>query len=107
MYDPQTTQLECTGICTVLKQANGLLLAGNDTGTLFVLDPQSGKSLQQFTDHKGSITDIYAVSTCNCMSHDSLTPPTFNRIVIVSCHVLKISLFVFIVGLNLKLREPL
>lgn len=70
MYDPQTIQLECTGgTCTVLRHANGLLLAGNDTGTLFVIDPQSGKSLQQFTDHKGAITDVYAVS--NSMSHDS------------------------------------
>lgn len=61
MFDSQTISLE-SGVYNVMAKANGFLLIGNSNGDLAVVEPTTGKTLQRFNDHKGSITDIYAVS---------------------------------------------
>ena len=52
-----------------MSVANGLIITGDTDGNVSVLDPTEkaaatppGGCLQKFSDHKGSVMDIYAVS---------------------------------------------
>ena len=66
MHSPLRTIL-CSAPLTSLSVANGLIVAGDIDGNISILDPSEkpavvGGCLQNFSDHKGSVTDLYAVS---------------------------------------------
>ena len=60
MYDSNVVKLSC--FPRAVAYSNGFLVTGDDSGCVRVLDVSDGKCLQEFSDHKGPITDIYAVS---------------------------------------------
>ena len=60
MYDSTVITLDC--VPSTITYTNGLLIVGEDSGGVKVIDPSNGKCLQQFSDHKARVTDIYAVS---------------------------------------------
>ena len=71
MHNPLRT-IACDAPLISMSTANGLIIAGNTGGNVSVLDPLEkaapGGSLQKFSDHKGSVMDIYAVSSVNIFS---------------------------------------
>lgn len=58
MYDSTVITLDC--VPSTIAYTNGLLIVGEDSGRVKVIDPSNGKCLQQFSDHKACVTDIYA-----------------------------------------------
>lgn len=68
MHNPLRT-IACDVPIVSMSVANGLVIAGDAGGNVSVLDPSEkaspGGPLQKFTDHKGSVVDIYAVSSVN------------------------------------------
>ena len=60
MYDSKEVKLSC--LPHSVAYSNGVLIVGDQNGSVKVMDTSSGKCLQEFTDHKGPVTDIYAVS---------------------------------------------
>ena len=62
MYESKEINLLQCGACNVIKMANNLLLIGDSTGRLSVVEPNTGNIHQQFQDHKGTITDLHAVN---------------------------------------------
>ena len=63
MYNPTRT-ITCDVPLTALTVANDKIIAGDIDGNIKVLDPSNAAldCLQKFSDHKGAVTDIYAVS---------------------------------------------
>ena len=68
MRNPLRT-IACDVSIASISVANGLIIAGDSGGNVSVLDPSEkaagaspGGCLQKFSDHKGSVMDIYAVS---------------------------------------------
>ena len=68
MHNPLRT-IACDVPIVSMSVANGLIIAGDSGGNVSVLDPSEktagaspGGCLQRFSDHKGSVMDIYAVS---------------------------------------------
>ena len=73
MHSPLRT-ITCDVPLTSMSVANGVIIAGDIDGKVSVLDPSEkpavvGGCLQKFTDHKGTVTDIYAVSLYYCLGH--------------------------------------
>ena len=68
MSSPLRT-ISCDIPLTVMSVANGLIIAGDSGGNVIVMDPSekmaatAGGCLQKFSDHKGVVMDIYAVSS--------------------------------------------
>lgn len=61
IYNPVKTvsnELPASSMCV----ANGLLITGDQDGNVRVLSPTSTECLQKFSNHKGLVTDLYAVS---------------------------------------------
>ena len=61
IYNPVKTisnELPASSMCV----ASGLLVTGDQDGNVRVLNPTSGDCLQKFSNHKGLVTDLYAVS---------------------------------------------
>ena len=71
MHNPLRT-IACDVPLVSMSTANGLIIAGDTDGNVSVLDPSEkaapGGPLQKFSDHKGTVTDIYAVSSVNIFS---------------------------------------
>ena len=71
MHNPLRT-IACDAPLVSMSTANGLIIAGDTGGNVSVLDPSEkaapGGPLQKFSDHKGSVMDIYAVSSVNIFS---------------------------------------
>ena len=68
MHNPLRT-IACDIPLISMSVANGLIITGDTDGNVSVLDPTEkaaatppGGCLQKFSDHKGSVMDIYAVS---------------------------------------------
>ena len=67
MHNPLRT-ISCDVPLTSMSVANGLIIAGDTDGNVCVMDPSektataAGGCLQKFSDHKGTVMDIYAVS---------------------------------------------
>ena len=68
MHQPLRT-ITCKFPITSLALANGFIIAGDMEGNVTVLDPSEkpstalgGACLQEFSDHKGAVTSVYAVS---------------------------------------------
>ena len=69
MHNPLRS-IQCDIPLISMSVANGLIIAGDTDGNVSVLDPSDktaaappGGPLQKFSDHKGRVMDIYAVST--------------------------------------------
>ena len=66
MHSPLRT-IFCDVPLSSMSVVHGLIIAGDKDGNVRVLDPSekspaAGNCLQKFSDHKGAVTDIYAVS---------------------------------------------
>ena len=65
MHHPLRT-ISCDVPLNSMSVANRLIIAGDIDGNVSVLDPSdkaaAGGRLQKFSNHKGTVTDIYAVS---------------------------------------------
>ena len=65
MYSPNR-EISCASHVTAMAMVNELVVVGDMAGQVCVYDGsnkgKSGSPLQRFTDHKGAITDIFAVS---------------------------------------------
>lgn len=61
-------EISCDSHVTVMTVVNDMVVVGDDFGQVCVYDgsPKAGGCLQRFRDHKGAITDIYAVRTGLC-----------------------------------------
>lgn len=59
MYDSKVVKMSCQP--QTVAYSNGVLIVGEGTGCVKIIDIDSGKCLQEFMDHKASITDIFAV----------------------------------------------
>ena len=70
MHNP-LRMIACDAPLVSMSAANGLIIAGDTGGNVSVLDPSEkaapGGPLQKFSDHKGSVMDIYAVSSVNTL----------------------------------------
>ena len=73
MHSPLRTISLANAPLSSMSAVNGLIIAGGSDGIVSVLDPSekaaaTGSCLQKFSDHKGAVTDIYAVSRCGNVS---------------------------------------
>ena len=67
MHSPLRTISLADAPLSSMSAVNGLIIAGGSDGIVSVLDPSekaaaAGSCLQKFSDHKGAVTDMYAVS---------------------------------------------
>ena len=59
MYNAQLVNLEAPP--TTAAYCNGVLVMGDVAGTVRIVDPMTGTCLQEFSDHRGPVTDLHVV----------------------------------------------
>ena len=65
MYDGKAIKMSC--LPQTVAYSNGVLVVGEPSGCVKVIDVSNGQCLQTFSDHKASITNIYAVSNISIL----------------------------------------
>ncbi len=84
MYDGKVIKMSCFPL--MVAYSNGVLVVGEPSGCVKVIDISNGQCLQTFNDHKASITDIYAVSNIvyiTCIVHVCATIGMYYNILLV------------------------